>query len=52
MMKGVLPNLKPQVVIADKLYQFDRRLFGINEMPEPEIRQHARAVATSIASEL
>jgi hypothetical protein len=24
-------------VIADRLYEFDRRLFGIDEMPEEEI---------------
>ena len=49
MMKGVLPDLAPEVVIADKLCDFDRRLFGINEMPEVQIREHARVVAKKIA---
>jgi uncharacterized metal-binding protein len=49
MMKGVVPDIAPQVAIADKLCDFDKRLFGINEMPEEQIRQHAREVATKIA---
>ncbi len=49
MMKGVVPDIAPQVAIADKLCEFDTRLFGINEMPEEQIRQHAREVATKIA---
>src|SRR6266496_6438909 len=49
MMKGVVPGITPQVAIADKLCKFDIRLFGINEMPEEQIRQHAREVATKIA---
>ncbi len=49
MMKGVAPSISPEVVIADRLYEFDRQLFGINEMPEAEIRSHAREVATTIA---
>ncbi len=52
MMKGVAPGLAPEVVIADRLCDFDRRLFGINEMPEGEIRQHAREVAEKIARTL
>jgi uncharacterized metal-binding protein len=52
MMKGVLPDMKPEIVIADKLYDFDQSLFGINEMPEQEIRQHARKVATDVARSL
>ena len=48
MMQGVIPNLKPEVVIADQLYQFDRNLFGVNEMPEPQIRSHSQEVANKI----
>jgi hypothetical protein len=36
------------VVIADRLYEFDRRLFGIDEMPEEEIKEHAGEVANSL----
>ncbi len=52
MMTGVVPGLAPDVVMADELCEFDRRLFGIDEMPEQEIRQHAREVATQIARSL
>ena len=52
MMKGVVPECTPQVVIADRHYEFDRRLFGINQMSEAEIRQHAREVAETIAQTL
>lgn len=48
MMKGVVPELAAEVVIADKLYEFDRRLFGIDEMPEEEIDAHAGEVANSL----
>ncbi len=50
MMKGVVPDLAAEVVIADKLYEFDRRLFGIDEMPEEEINEHSREVANSLLS--
>ncbi|MDO9307635.1 MAG: putative zinc-binding protein [Deltaproteobacteria bacterium] len=49
MMNGVTEGLKPDVVIADRLYDFDRKLFGIEEMPAGEIQAHARAVAEKIA---
>jgi uncharacterized metal-binding protein len=48
MMKGVVPDLAAEVVIADRLYEFDRELFGIDEMPEEEIRRHATEVAKSL----
>ena len=48
MMRGVVPELAAEVVIADKLYEFDRRLFGIDEMPEEEINQHAGEVAGAL----
>lgn len=52
MMKGVLPDIQPHVVIADTLYKFDRSLFGVNEMPNDEIAIHARTVARDIIEEL
>ena len=48
MMRGVVPELAAEVVIADRLYEFDRRLFGIDEMPEEEINQHAGEVAGAL----
>ncbi len=52
MMKGVLPDLDPEVVVADRLYDFDRGLFGIDEMSEAELRAHAREVAKALADRL
>ncbi len=52
MMKGVIPELKPEVIIADTLYDFDRSLFGIDDMPEARIKAHGREVAAKIAKRL
>ncbi len=52
MMMGVIPDLNAEVIIADKLYDFDRSLFAINEMPEKEIRNHAETVAKKIGESL
>lgn len=48
MMAGVIPGLKPEVVVADGLYEFNRDLFGINEMPKDEIERHADTVAKKL----
>ncbi len=52
MMKGVIPELKPEVIIADKLYDFDRSLFGIDDMPEAQIKVHAQEVAEKVLKQL
>lgn len=52
MMSGVIEGLAPEVVIADSLYDFDRELFGVEEMPPEEIQAHARTVAQKIATTL
>lgn len=49
MMKGVVRELEPEVIVADRLYDFDRRLFGIDEMPAVDIARHARTVADAVA---
>ena len=41
-----------EVIIADTLYEFDRSLFGIDEMPEGEIRTHGKEVAERIAERI
>ena len=48
MMKGVIRELEPEVIIADKLYDFDRSLFGMDEMSEDEIKVHSQEVAKKI----
>jgi len=52
MMNGVIEGLEPEVIIADRLYNFDRKLFGVEEMPPEEIQAHARTVAAKIAAKL
>jgi len=52
MMQGVLGNLEPEVVIADGLIDFDRNLFGIDEMDPGRITAHATSVAKQIAAML
>ncbi|HSB79283.1 MAG TPA: putative zinc-binding protein [Candidatus Methylomirabilis sp.] len=52
MMQGVISDLDPEVIIADRLYDFDKRLFGIDEMPRGEIEAHARTVAERVAGRL
>jgi len=48
MMKSVISELEPEVIVADKLYDFDRSLFGIDEMSEDEIKCHSQDVAKKI----
>ncbi len=52
MMKGVIPQLNPEVIVADNLYDFDRSLFGIEEMSEDEIKSHSQEVAKKIVETL
>src|SRR5512134_2448500 len=52
MMNGAIDGLTLEVVVADRLYDFDRRLFGVEEMPAEQIRAHAHAVARKIADTL
>ena len=52
MMRGVIGDLEPEIIIADRLYDFDRRLFGIDEMPRADIEARARTVAEKVAERL
>lgn len=52
MMKGVIEGLNPEIVVVDKLYDFDRDLFSVNEMSSEEIKRHANTVAQKIAETL
>ncbi|MFQ5615619.1 MAG: putative zinc-binding protein [Anaerolineales bacterium] len=49
--KGAFPTLKPNIVITDKLFEFDRDLFAVDEMSEAEIQAHAQTVANKIVAE-
>ncbi len=52
MMKGVISGLEPEVIVADRLYDFNRSLFGIDEMSEDEIKIHSEEVAKKIVDSL
>lgn len=52
MMSGVIDGLSQEVIVADQLYDFDRKLFSIEELPEAEIKAHARTVAIKVAESL
>ena len=41
---------KREVVSTDKLFELDSNLFGVDEMPEPDININAQEVATKIVS--
>lgn len=52
MMKGVIPALRPEIIITDGLSGFNKSLFAINEMPEREIKKHSEAIAKKILARL
>lgn len=51
MMAGVV-EVPIEVIHVDELYHFDRRLFGIDELPEDQLKQHGIEAATAIATRL
>lgn len=52
MMTGVLPDIQPEVILADTLYKLDGDYFGINELPEEQIRILAEQVARQVVKQL
>jgi uncharacterized metal-binding protein len=52
MMSGAVEGLSPEVINADRFYDFDRTLFGLEELPPEQIDSHARSVARKIADTL
>jgi uncharacterized metal-binding protein len=52
MMKGVIDELSPEVIIVDKLYEFDKQLFGINEVTELQIKAFAQTAAGRIIEKI
>ena len=52
MMKGVLNELNPEIIIVDRLYNFDKKLFGINEVTEQQIKDYAQEAANKIADKI
>ena len=52
MMKGVVGGLHPEVIIVDGLYNFDRKLFGINEVTEQQIKDFSQEAANKIVEKI
>ena len=52
MMRGVLPDLAPRVVIATDSYDVDKNLFGVDEMADQEISARAQQVAEEVLGTL
>jgi uncharacterized metal-binding protein len=52
MMQGVIDNLKPEVIIVDRLYDFDKKLFGINEVSELQIKEFAQTAAQTVVEKI
>jgi len=52
MMKGVIEDLHPEVIIVDKLYNFDRKLFAINDVSEETLKEFAVISATKIIEKI
>ncbi len=48
MMKSIVSGLEPEIIVADRLYEFNRNLFGIDEMSEDEIKAHSQGVARKV----
>lgn len=52
MMQGVLSDLQPEVIVADALYDLDGDYFGVDEVPENQIQEHAETVAAKVLVKL
>lgn len=46
--KGAFPDLQPEVEFTDGLFEYDKDLFGVDEMPDSQINANAGKVAEQI----
>ena len=46
--KGAFPDLEPQAVFTDQLFEYDQDLFGVDEMPDSQINANAEKVAKQV----
>ncbi len=51
LLKGALPERKPDVAFTDQLFELDRPVFSVAEVTEDEIKTYARTVAEKIVAE-
>ena len=52
MMKGVLGDLDPEIYLVDRYYNFDKKLFAINEVTEQELKMFAHAATNKIVAKI
>lgn len=52
MMKGVLNHFDPEIFLVDRYYNFNKKIFGINEVTEQEIKQFAREATNKIITKI
>jgi uncharacterized metal-binding protein len=52
MMKGVIDGLNPEIIIVDRLYDFDKKLFGVNEVSEQQIKEYSKIAAYKIVEKI
>ncbi len=50
LLKGAMPEVKPMVVLTNQLFDSDAAPFGVEEVPEEEIKTHARTVAAKVVA--
>ena len=50
MMQGVLGGREAEAIVTDGLFEFDRNLFGLDEMSEEEIKTNAMIVAQKVVA--
>lgn len=48
MMNGVIENLNAEIIVVDRLYDFDKRLFSINDVTDYQIKEYALTAANKI----
>jgi uncharacterized metal-binding protein len=52
MLNGVINNLKQEIIIVDKYYNFDKSLFAINQVTEEEFNQFTNEATIKILNKL
>lgn len=52
MMKGVIPDLNPEIIIVDKYYSFNKNLFALNEVTEEELIKFTNEAVSNIREKL
>ena len=48
--KGAFPDLEPQTVFTDRLFEYDQDLFGVDEVPDSQISANAGKVAEQVVA--